>query len=668
MPPPSSPRPGDLWIDPSTGKRFRWLLNGSGSGAWVEQAPARAMHRRRAASTPPSSPHSGDLWIDETTGKRFRWLLNPSGGGAWVEQAPVVTLQRPPEPPPRPANYAAPTVSAIPNLTSSAYPPGNPALNDLWYDTVRGFLFIWFDDGDTIQWVVANPGRGREEGPPGATGSIGPPGPVGPNGPTGDPGPQGNIGPPGPPGPEGPEGPQGDDSTVPGPQGPKGDTGATGSQGPQGATGATGTQGPQGPQGPQGVKGDTCDTGPVSTVPGPQGPQGPAGATGAQGPKGDKGDTGATGPAGASAAISVGTSPPASPTVGALWWNSTEGNEYIYYDDGNTQQWVPSTTGAVGPPGPQGAPGAAAGATATPTYDSTSANPTDGGTVTGGNVAMTITMGQPVFSRTFTAVDATHPIEVDITLYMGAGGAAVTGFGGLFIDGAASAVAQGNSVINTTWLHVVRVYWQGVLAPGPHTFAVRFGANGANMILNGANAAAQGGGALKSTMVIREIGVGPVGPQGPQGLPGPSVGSYQIVDGLSAVWQTVTGTIPYLQATVPTTAQGQQTHSTTITPISASSKLVIDVNLNFMANANDVELIVLFRDGVPLRTAFLHTLANSYTFTTGFKVVVPSNATVPTVFTLRMGANSGNTIWLNGNSTAQAQGGTMKSGFMITEM
>jgi microcystin-dependent protein len=111
------------------------------------------------------------------------------------------------------------TVTRVPLCTSAPEPPLSPQPNDLWYDNIRGWFFIWLDDGTSQQWVVTNPGRGGEVGPPGVSGAIGPPGPPGPTG---------------------------ADSTVPGPQGPKGDTGAQGPLGPKGDTGAVGPQGPQG--------------------------------------------------------------------------------------------------------------------------------------------------------------------------------------------------------------------------------------------------------------------------------------------------------------------------------------------------------------------------------------------------------------------------------------
>ncbi|HEY8097248.1 MAG TPA: pyocin knob domain-containing protein, partial [Methylobacter sp.] len=48
------------------------------------------------------------------------------------------------------------------------------------------------------------------------------------------------------------------------------------------------------------------------------------------------------GPGGApgGASVTISDTPPASPTAGNLWWESDTGNLYIYYNDGNSSQWV----------------------------------------------------------------------------------------------------------------------------------------------------------------------------------------------------------------------------------------------------------------------------------------------------------------------------------------
>jgi hypothetical protein len=43
----------------------------------------------------------------------------------------------------------------------------------------------------------------------------------------------------------------------------------------------------------------------------------------------------------------VSDAPPANPTVGQFWWRSSNGQLYVYYDDGNTKQWVQAVPGVT---------------------------------------------------------------------------------------------------------------------------------------------------------------------------------------------------------------------------------------------------------------------------------------------------------------------------------
>ena len=63
---------------------------------------------------------------------------------------------------------------------------------------------------------------------------------------------------------------------------------------------------------------------------GPTGPTGPTGTTGA---------TGETGPTG-SGTTAIQPTAPGSPSPGDTWFNSTDGRSYIYYNDGDSSQWV----------------------------------------------------------------------------------------------------------------------------------------------------------------------------------------------------------------------------------------------------------------------------------------------------------------------------------------
>lgn len=44
--------------------------------------------------------------------------------------------------------------------------------------------------------------------------------------------------------------------------------------------------------------------------------------------------------------IFIGDTPPANPAIGQQWWRSTNGQLYLWYDDGNTKQWVQAAGGA----------------------------------------------------------------------------------------------------------------------------------------------------------------------------------------------------------------------------------------------------------------------------------------------------------------------------------
>lgn len=67
---------------------------------------------------------------------------------------------------------------------------------------------------------------------------------------------------------------------------------------------------------------------------------------------------------GEGSSITVSDNPPSTPSVGALWWDSSTATLRIFYNDGNSTQWVdaspqlagPASTvpGPAGPAGPQG--------------------------------------------------------------------------------------------------------------------------------------------------------------------------------------------------------------------------------------------------------------------------------------------------------------------------
>ena len=68
---------------------------------------------------------------------------------------------------------------------------------------------------------------------------------------------------------------------------------------------------------------------------------------------------------GAAATTAISTNPPANPVIGQFWLKDDTGELYVYYNDGDSSQWI-TPTGSAGLPGatgPAGSPGGATGAT-----------------------------------------------------------------------------------------------------------------------------------------------------------------------------------------------------------------------------------------------------------------------------------------------------------------
>ncbi len=57
---------------------------------------------------------------------------------------------------------------------------------------------------------------------------------------------------------------------------------------------------------------------------------------------------------GSSASVTTSSTAPLSPSPGDLWWNDTDGDLHVYYDDTNSQQWVAVSSSGSGPSGGSG--------------------------------------------------------------------------------------------------------------------------------------------------------------------------------------------------------------------------------------------------------------------------------------------------------------------------
>jgi hypothetical protein len=208
----------------------------------------------------------------------------------------------------------------------------------------------------------------------GSEGDPGPPGPPGGQGDVGEIGYTGSAGSQGDLGYTGSQGPQGlpGGAAAIGYTGSIGDLGYSGSQGYTGSQGSRGYSGSKGDLGYSGSKGDKGDIGYV----GSQGDIGYVGSQGAgfTGSKGDTGFVGSQGPAGGytgssgyagskgESSYTYSTTPPVSPVVGDRWFNTIDGTEVVWTNDGDSIQWVEiAASGFLGLTGYTGSSGAYAG-------------------------------------------------------------------------------------------------------------------------------------------------------------------------------------------------------------------------------------------------------------------------------------------------------------------
>ena len=198
----------------------------------------------------------------------------------------------------------AATVTVIPVTVGDSPPIGVGATNngELWWESDTGDLFVYYDDGNSAQWVMANAGGRGLAGDKGEAGDKGQKGDTGLTGGTGQKGEAGEKGAP---------------STVAGPAGDKGQKGEIGA----------GDKGQKGEDGSDGAAGDKGQKGEIGV-----------------GTKGDKGDGTAGG-----AQVTISDTAPTSPTPsnGDLWWESDTFDLHVYYEDGSSNQWVSITSNAA---------------------------------------------------------------------------------------------------------------------------------------------------------------------------------------------------------------------------------------------------------------------------------------------------------------------------------
>lgn len=126
--------------------------DGAGQLSFVAQSGGGGGASVTTSDTAPSSPSDGDLWYDTTT-LRLYVYYNDGSSSQWVKANPSGS---------RDSN----TSVAIQETA-----PSNPSSGDMWFDPNALKTYIYYNDGDSNQWVQANPTGGGGSGSGGASNS-----------------------------------------------------------------------------------------------------------------------------------------------------------------------------------------------------------------------------------------------------------------------------------------------------------------------------------------------------------------------------------------------------------------------------------------------------------------------------------------------------------------
>ena len=150
--PPTPAAQGDLWYDPNDGRLYVYYTDAN-SSQWVDASPDNATEGGGGASVevgdnPPGGATEGDLWYNtgSTGGGRLYVFYQDVDSSQWVDTNPSLETGG--------GGGGA-------SVTVGENPPANPQNGDLWWDTSSvdgGRMYLYYDDGNSSQWVETNPG------------------------------------------------------------------------------------------------------------------------------------------------------------------------------------------------------------------------------------------------------------------------------------------------------------------------------------------------------------------------------------------------------------------------------------------------------------------------------------------------------------------------------
>lgn len=124
-----------------------------------------------------------------------------------------------------------------------------------------------------------------------------------------------------------------------------------------------------------------------------------------------------------------------------------------------------------------------------------------------------------------------------------------------------------------------------------------------------------------------------------------------------------------LDNTIPQNTEGTELFTLSITPKSATSKLLIQVVVQTASSPANWLLLALFQDSTAnaIASTAIYNTTNTGASCMPLNYYMTSGTTSATTFKLRYGQGGGGTMYING-STSQLLGGSLISSMTITEI
>ena len=122
--------------------------------------------------------------------------------------------------------------------------------------------------------------------------------------------------------------------------------------------------------------------------------------------------------------------------------------------------------------------------------------------------------------------------------------------------------------------------------------------------------------------------------------------------------------------TIPQNDEGTEFLTCSITPKSATSRLIVEVDIQLSASTSAQVIAALFRDSTAGAVSAMqqYTGANAQMFRMHLRINVAANSTNQTTFKVRVGPGTAATITLNGAGGNRLMGWVYNSGITITEV